>query len=241
MLDFYVGRRACKTCTIASRKDYRHNHYIKNKAKVTAQCSLWAKSHPEKVKASQTRFRDKTRKPKKVKTHKTCSVCRVTKTLSAFNKKGGKCKSCLNKIHRNYYAQNSDKCNARSRSWKQTNRGRVNAARRKRAKLTYALNPEPMRIKNAARRAKVKAAEGSHSLAEWIAVCLEFNEQCVCCCKRVGIRKLEKDHIVALDNGGSNDISNIQPLCKSCNCAKGARHSTDYRPFEPNINILLNL
>lgn len=39
---------------------------------------------------------------------------------------------------------------------------------------------------------------------------------------------IEADHIVALVNGGSDDISNIQPLCRNCNADKGAQ-TIDYR------------
>jgi 5-methylcytosine-specific restriction endonuclease McrA len=39
---------------------------------------------------------------------------------------------------------------------------------------------------------------------------------------------LTEDHVVPLSLGGSNDIDNIQPLCKSCNSSKRGRH-IDYR------------
>jgi len=31
------------------------------------------------------------------------------------------------------------------------------------------------------------------------------------------------DHIVPVSKGGTNDESNLQWMCRSCNCAKGAR------------------
>jgi 5-methylcytosine-specific restriction endonuclease McrA len=40
---------------------------------------------------------------------------------------------------------------------------------------------------------------------------------------------LTADHNVQLSLGGSNAISNIQPLCGECNGAKGLA-TTDYRP-----------
>lgn len=43
-------------------------------------------------------------------------------------------------------------------------------------------------------------------------------------CKRCGTtEKITVDHIVALANGGTNDLDNLQLLCRDCNSAKGAR------------------
>ncbi len=46
------------------------------------------------------------------------------------------------------------------------------------------------------------------------------NYQCQSCGKQYGETDLTIDHIIPLARGGSNDISNLQTLCFSCNCKK---------------------
>lgn len=75
------------------------------------------------------------------------------------------------------------------------------------------------------RRALVRSAEGSFTAAEWLALCEAAFGKCLRC----GLEEdLTIDHVIPLSMGGTNHISNIQPLCKFCNCMKGARH-IDYR------------
>ena len=53
------------------------------------------------------------------------------------------------------------------------------------------------------------------------------------CCELCGIsardKALEVDHIVPRNHGGSDDISNLQALCYSCNAMKQDRDDTDFR------------
>lgn len=80
------------------------------------------------------------------------------------------------------------------------------------------------------RRARLLAAEGEFTQAEWEAV-LAKHVECPGC-KRpwdsIPLLKGRKsvvtvDHIVPLSKQGRNDIANIQPLCYSCNSRKGDR------------------
>lgn len=78
-------------------------------------------------------------------------------------------------------------------------------------------NPERMAHLKARRYAREKGAEGSHTFEEWKKLCEKFDNKCAKCKEA---KKLTKDHIKPLSEGGTDYISNIQPLCRSCNSRK---------------------
>lgn len=67
------------------------------------------------------------------------------------------------------------------------------------------------------RNKRIRENGGSHTLDEWETLKAQYNWTCPCCKKRV---ELVKDHIIPVARGGSNNIENIQPLCRSCNAKK---------------------
>lgn len=77
-----------------------------------------------------------------------------------------------------------------------------------------------------ARRGRMSKAKdrGTHTQAEWRALCASIGG-----CARCGSSgELTRDHVVPISRGGSDSIENIQPLCRSCNSAKGTS-TADYR------------
>ena len=104
---------------------------------------------------------------------------------------------------RAYYDQNREQVVARSKEWAEDNLEQI-----KRFKANNRRK----------RRAAKNAGSGHFTVEEFEALCSVYGHACLCC--GVTGRKLEADHVVPLTKGGSDDISNIQPLCGKCNRRK---------------------
>ncbi|MEK7112865.1 MAG: HNH endonuclease signature motif containing protein [Patescibacteria group bacterium] len=90
------------------------------------------------------------------------------------------------------------------------------------------LHPERIAHLKARRYARQRNAEGSHTLEEWQELKRKFGNKCVNCRLE---KPLTKDHIKPLSLGGTDHISNIQPLCRSCNSQK----HTEIKNYDNNF------
>lgn len=136
-----------------------------------------------------------------------------------------------------YYAANRERARAYDAAYAAANPERKRAY----GAVYRAAHPERQRARNAAYRAahpeiaaastaryraRKLGADGSHTLAEWTARVAAFGGRCAYCQRHD--RPLERDHVIALVDGGTNDIGNIVPACRSCNAAKGTRTAAEF-------------
>lgn len=95
---------------------------------------------------------------------------------------------------RAYYEENRDKELERARRYRQE-------------------NPDVIRQASLRRRIKKLGVGDSHTVAQWHALCAEYDHRCLGC---GGTDKpLTRDHIIPLSLGGTDYIDNLQPLCLS--------------------------
>lgn len=81
---------------------------------------------------------------------------------------------------------------------------------------------------NRKRRILMLGNGGSHSFEEWQAMKKHYSFTCPACLKREPEITLTVDHIIPLRHGGTDNISNIQPLCGKCNAKKYSKLITAY-------------
>lgn len=88
------------------------------------------------------------------------------------------------------------------------------------------------------RRVRKLFIGGSHTLEEWHMVKQLYGNACANC-GRIDVA-IHQDHKIPLARGGTDNIDNIQPLCKPCNSSKGTRVWFASRPVDksfPNLKF----
>jgi len=118
------------------------------------------------------------------------------------------------KVENNQWQKNNpDKAARSTKKWQKNNPDKVKANRH---------------VGRQKHRARKKRAVGTYTFNEWATLKAKYNNTCLRCGRKEPEIKLTADHVVPLSKGGDNYISNIQPLCHSCNSSKRAK-TIDYR------------
>lgn len=98
---------------------------------------------------------------------------------------------------------------------------------------------EKKRFTNQRYKVRKKGAEGSHTFEQWEVLKAYYGYMCLCCKRIEPEIKLTEDHIIPLSKGGSDNISNIQPLCQYCNTKKYTK-TISFIPIDRADSVNLN-
>jgi 5-methylcytosine-specific restriction endonuclease McrA len=137
-----------------------------------------------------------------------------------------------------YFRRNRDAYAARGYRWRlnpenaakvraYNSRPDVKLATNARVSAWSKANPDARRASFYNRLAMKKRAGGKHTAADIKQLFRLQRGKCACC--HVGIADgYHVDHIQPLALGGSNDKTNLQLLCPTCNLRKSAKHPVDF-------------
>jgi len=127
---------------------------------------------------------------------------------------------------KNYYQNHKEEHRERDKVWQEANIEKE----RQRKSLWKKENKDKVQEGWRRRRAKQMNVEGGHFTdAEFHELCEKYDNKCLRC-GQTDV-KLTADHVIPISLGlpHTDEITNIQPLCLSCNSRKHTK-TVDYRP-----------
>ncbi len=140
-------------------------------------------------------------------------------------------KERIDAVNKAWSEANKERCSASQKAWRDANKERCFATR----KAWRDANPEKYAVLKRNDRARRRNAPGKHTAADILNLLSLQKNKCATC--KVSVSKgYHVDHVVALINGGSNDKSNLQILCPTCNMRK---NSKDPIEFNQSLGLLL--
>lgn len=230
------GKKACALCK--ERKPIQSFH--RNAASDDG-CATYCKQCACRLKA------ESTKRCKGKKDEVRCAAASCAQPFTPRTYKSTCCSAeCARRVR---YATDREHMIAYARQWYRRNRERA-AIRRKRyyvahkgderatAKKWLSLNPDRARAITRRASAKYRSSgygrkarrirdvnrrdkrAGTMNLADWEKKLRRLGHRCSGCGSR---DRIEIDHIIPLSKGGTNDIHNLQPLCRTCNARKNAK------------------
>lgn len=172
------------------------------------------------------------------KKHYEINKCKYAEQHSQYREKN---KDKIAEYKKQWYKTNKAKVLERTKQYYQTEKGKEvkkqwnksNKEEKVEYNKQYRKTPSGKAVAKALNHKwRTQKAEngGSFSADEWLAVCAEFDNKCAYCGKE---GKLTADHIIPVSKGGASYISNIIPVCKSCNSSKNNSKLEDWYPRQP--------
>jgi len=98
-------------------------------------------------------------------------------------------------------------------------------------------SPDSVNETSRSQRMSLARKKGRHTAREWNDMKDFFGNTCVKCNGDSHMKGVVKNHIIPIYQGGSDGISNIQPLCSKCNASKGSEDIDHRIPFCSTHNL----
>jgi 5-methylcytosine-specific restriction endonuclease McrA len=213
--DFYIKHKntgcrytQCKICFTAESNSRLKSAYESDPEKFRERSRQWREANPEKAKETQR----KSNKKHAARVRATENAYRAANPEKIREKKKrykARHKDVVNAGHARYREANHERLRERHKQWRDSHIERLH---------------EIASAANHRRRTRLAGSGGSHTPEEWKELKEFYKYTCLMCGRIEPEINLTKDHVIPISLGGTNEILNLQPLCKSCNSRKHARH-----------------
>ena len=118
-------------------------------------------------------------------------------------------------------------------------RGSCKECRAAVSKKHHAENPQMTAARRASYNTRKSNAEGTHSTLELKLLRQKQNDLCAYCGDELNGAG-ELDHRISLLNGGSNYVSNLAWVCRTCNRDKGGKNVSEFLAWRRKLGLKLN-
>ena len=225
----------CKSCHYAQVQAKRMENHEENKAKARDKARDKYQEDPEKFKAKAKEQR--AANPEKARERDRAYEATRKDKRQAYRKANKERRKAYQKA---YTTANRERRAVYGREYYQKNaaavKARIKAANEAKPEF-YAdihrrwkkANPDACRAMGNNRRTRLAGNGGSYTAQEWIDLKAFYGNRCLMCNRPESEVLLTFDHVIPVLHGGTSDISNAAPLCKSCNSKKGTK-TLDLRP-----------
>jgi 5-methylcytosine-specific restriction protein A len=211
------------------RREYLRLYHVKHRDKKNAFAAQWRKANPEDPEAKRLRS-------------KLDYIANREKRTAKHKEWDANHKQDRREWLKGYWKR--PEVIARDKERRQRDREKVNQQNRESYARHRATRIKSLAEGNRRRARQAGLAGGNFTQAEWNELCAHYGQRCLRCHRTAQEIKLTADHVIPLSRGGSNEISNIQPLCRPCNSAKGTKimdFRADRLPFDIQNHIVAHV
>ena len=156
-----------------------------------------------------------------------CSKCGrllVAYSGNFYKKKGGKyglrndCKKCKRKLDKQYYEDNKEQIKEYNKQYKEDNKDKIS----EHMKQYYEDNSHIFFNNHNKRRQREENQGQGVTKEQWLEMMNFFEWKCAYSGIALNKNNRSIDHIIALNNGGLNEVWNCVPMLRSLNASKHA-------------------
>lgn len=157
----------------------------------------------------------------------------IEKARAREREYGRKNREAKKEYNKKYYAANKELLNQKYKEYREKNKDRLKIMQRE-YQRRYCQAPRTKELKRIwfhEYKSKKSKLPATLTVKQWQACKDRFNHSCAYCGK--SSKRLQQEHFIPVDSGGSYTVNNIVPACKFCNSSKLNRDFFVWYPAQP--------